>query len=130
MFKTFFSILAGLFTAFVIVLFFETLLPYIFNMKTGRPDNKQEMETFLSLAPMGLLISDAIGLGIAALAGTYITILISNNVRTGIITSGLFFIVLIINFVSYKHPLWMIISGCILALAGGYTGTKIRKNII
>lgn len=130
MFKPILSILGGLFVSFTVVLLFEIILPYVFKVKPINPENKEELEAFMKSVPKGLLIANALTYGIAALVGSYITVLISRNSRTGFITTLIFFIVVIVNFFSFRHPAWMIALGCIAALIGGYLGTKIRKDII
>jgi hypothetical protein len=130
MFKPFLSVLAGLFTAFLVVLLLETILPYIFHVQPIDPKNKEEMEKFMSAVPKGLLIANAISYGFAALAGSFVTILIIRNSNRGYITTLIFLIVVLVNFFSFKHPAWMITLGAAATIVGGYIGTKLKKNII
>jgi hypothetical protein len=130
MFKPMLSVLGGLFVAFVVVLFFETILPYLFHVKPINPENKDQMELFLMTVPQGLLIANALTYGVAALMGSYATVLISGNSRRGFITTLLFFIVVLVNFFSFKHPAWMISLGCAGTLLGGYLGTLLKRDAI
>ena len=130
MFKSFLSILAGLFAAFVVVLVVEMALPYLFKINMGDPQNKDAMEAFMKTVPTTFLVAIALTYGVAAFAGTYITVLISGNSKNAYLTLLLFLIVVMINFFSFTHPYWMIALGVIVSIMGGYLGSMVKKDTI
>ena len=129
MFKNLLSVIAGLFSGFVVVLLFETILPLLFNIKPlADTKDTKVLNEFIKSLPPGLLIANALTYGLAAFTGSYITFIISHNSKLAITTTLIFFIVVLVNFFSFQHPAWMVILGCSVTLLGGYLATKIRSS--
>lgn len=131
MYRNLLSIIIGLFSAFLIVLLLESLLPLLFGIQSLKEaGDPKAIEQYLITLPLGLLILLALTYGIAAFIGTYVSVLISNTPKSGLSTTAIFLIVVIVNFLSFHHPLWMVMLGSLGTLIGGFAGTKTRSKTI
>ncbi len=123
MYKNLLSILVGLFSSFLIILLLEMTLPLPFGIHSpynGTPT----MEEYIKTLPQALLLLFVLMYGVAALFGSYISVLISGTIESGLRTTVMLLLVVLANFISIHSPFWIIILSCATSLFGGFAGTR------
>jgi hypothetical protein len=131
MYRMLLSIIVGLFGCFLLLLIVETALPLIFNIEPfSNPGGSNEMEKYIAKLPLNLLKINTAAYGLSAFVGAYIANLISRDKRAGLFTTLLFFIVVLVNFFTVKHPNWMVWIGSTITLVGGLLAYILQKKTI
>ncbi len=129
MFKNLLSIIGGLFSAFLLLLLVEKTLPLVFNViPIDATKDAIDFNEYIKNLPIQMLAVHAIAYGIVAFAGSYVTFLLCANPRMSLIMTTLFLVVVLVNYLMFHHPQWIIILGSSATVLGGFLGTKIHSK--
>lgn len=87
------------------------------------PEQMAELVANMPTAAFGVLV---LGWFTGAFVGSWVAGRVARNGKptTGYIVVSFLLVATVINFVSFAHPLWVMIADPILVLAGGFFGSK------
>lgn len=132
--RTLLGVVVGLVSGYIVVIVFELTNSILFlqqgaiNPMDMSPEQMAELVANMPAASFGVLV---LGWFAGAFVGSWVA---GRVARTGKRTAGylvaaLLLLATAINFVSFTHPLWVMIAGPILVLLGGFYGSKAGAKV-
>ncbi len=125
------AVIVGLLTAFMTVMLIEALGHSIYPPGEMLDYSKPEtIENYIRTAPLGAMIFVVIAQVLAAFVGGYVSTKIAPPTTNTpfLITVVLFTVVVIINYLSMPHPMWMIFATLIGIVIAAYSGYFLARR--
>lgn len=131
--KNYLAVFLGLLGGMLLIMLVEFVSHKIFPVPEWLDlKNKEDMDTYLSIVPVGSLLFVLLGWGLGSFCGGLITILLmkEKSYKGPMMVGGFMMVSGIANMSMISHPVWFWVAGTLIFLPCAYLGAWVvlRRN--
>lgn len=122
------GVIAGIITGYVVVVAVEFANSLMFVPQGIDPTNEEQMLNVVAGFPAAAFLILLLGWFLGALVGAWVAGRVGRSRLSGYIVAIFFLLATVSNFFFLPHPLWVMGTGVVLTLLGGFVGARAGKQ--